>query len=1133
MRKLQGQLIYSPTDLTMFLASPFALWMERYALEVGDSQFQIDESDSILDALAKKGKGLEEELLSYFQSQGKSILIVEGGSDKQRQEITLQGLRDGIDVIYQACLQRLPFSGYADFLVKVAGKSRLGDYHYEVWDSKLSKQAKSSFIIQLCCYAEMLFDIQGRDAENIVIALGSGENVRLPIREFRYYYQHVKELFLVEQNNFDSALVPDPGASREWGRWSTAAQQILESQDHLSLVATITRNQIKNLQHAGINTATELAETTQTHVSKINNAVLTRLIAQAKIQKRSKGLEVPAFEIIRPNEGEAIGLALLPPHSPNDIFFDIEGYPLVEGGLEYLWGSSYFDETGQRQFKDFWAHNAEQEKQAFSQFIQWVYARWLKDPTMHIYHYANYEIAACRRLMGKYGVCEHEVDELLRNEVFVDLYKIVRHGLLLGEPRYSIKNVEHLYRGKRETEVGTGGDSVIVYEAWRDHPDGDSYQNSKILNDIREYNIDDCDSTQELTEWLRRQQALNNIEYIAYHEPEQKELSDEIDQRLQLRERLLQRAEEERQTDIESANVTELLAWLLEFHRRQDKPSWWRLFDRLGMTDLELYDDLDCIAQCQRTDSEAEKPTPRARQLAYEYSFNANQEFKTPKSGTDMWILGVDELKVKLVSIDTEAGLICVQAKEEPPARISLIPFDIIRAQPIPEAIESVVCQYADGDLKNNAILDFLFRRFPRIHGHEGGSIINEQSGTSLLEQVIQSILNLDNSYLCIQGPPGAGKTFTGKHVIAELVKRGKKIGISSNSHKAINNLLLGVATHCQQLGIEAHCCCTKDTGNELSEAGIQVIKNAQLAVNVQPGCVLGTTAWGFARNDMAEQLDYLFVDEAGQVAVANLVAMSRSANNLVLKGDQMQLGQPVQGSHPGASGQSVLEYLLQEHATIPKELGVFLGTTYRMHPDVNQFISEMIYEGRLHTAQDNINQIVEVPSDYEGVLNKEAGIIFIPVEHEGNAQASEEEAQVLVDLSSKLLGRTAVDRNSNKFTLDWQHMLFMAPYNHQVNLLHQRLGSQAKVGSVDKFQGQEAPVVFISLCASNANEAPRGLSFLLNKNRLNVAISRALSLAIIVATPNLVNDFQGSVEDMKLANLFSRIVQEYSLILK
>jgi len=1133
MQKINDQLLYSPSDLCLFMSSPFALWMERNQLESNTSDYEADAADEMLEALSKKGLALEDKLLKQFQEQGKQLVKIQGNSITEKLKHTQQALFDGVEVIYQAAIEMPHFGGFADFLVKVPGESKLGDYHYEVWDSKLSKYAKPTYVVQLCCYAEMLNHIQARYADSMVVMLGNGELLRFASNEFRYYYQQLKQRFLNEQASYDARCIPDPAASRDWGHWHNAAAEILHAKDHLSLVAGMTRNQVKALERAGISTASQLTNTSLDHVNKINPAVLTRLKAQAQIQKRSQGLDVPAFEILKPNEGEAVGLALLPPDSNKDLFFDIEGYPLVDGGLEYLWGCSYFDASNKRQFKEFWAHDSTQEKMAFQGFIQWAYSRWIADTSLHIYHYANYEIAACRRLMGKYGVCEHEVDELLRNEVFVDLYKIVRHGVLLGEPRYSIKNVEHLYRPKRDTDVGSGADSVVVYERWREMPDGKDFRDSKILSDIRDYNIDDCNSTQELVVWLRGQQKAHSIDFVAYREPEQTELGEVITTRIQLRNDLLDRAEEERLSQSPYAEVTEMLAWLLEFHRRQDKPSWWRLFDRMGMTEQELLVELDCLAQCQRTESPAEKPTPRARQLAYEYSFDANQEFKTPRIGGELWVLGHEGLKVKLVTIDPKAGLLTVQAKEEPPNHLSFIPFDIVRSQPIPEALEAVVQRYHENSLGDCAIVDFLLRRSPRICGHaEDTPIINASSDHPLLRQITERIINLEKSYLCIQGPPGAGKTYTGKHVIAELVRLGKKVGIASNSHKAINNLLLGVAEHCNEQGIDAHCCCTKETGSEIAEAGITIISNTHLASNVKPGCVLGTTAWGFARDDMVDQLDYLFVDEAGQVAVANLVAMSRSTSNIVIKGDQMQLGQPVQGTHPGYSGQSVLEFLLQDHATIPTNLGVFLGVTYRMHPEVNQFISEMIYEGRLETADNNHRQIISVPDDYSGVLNKDSGIIFVPVLHEGNSQASEEEVGVIKTLANQLLGRRCVDSDGKAFSLTWDQMLFMAPYNYQVNLLQQSLGEQAKVGSVDKFQGQEAPVVFISLCASDATEAPRGLGFLLNKNRLNVAISRAQNLVVIVGSPNLAVDFQGNVDDLKLLNLFSRLVEQYGVSL-
>ncbi|MFT5368256.1 MAG: putative RecB family nuclease, partial [Candidatus Latescibacterota bacterium] len=887
-------LIYSPADICRFMTSPFASWMERYAIDQPHVPYESDGTDPMTALLQKKGGAHEVAFLQQVKDEGKTIVEVKGATFEEKFEKTHAAIVGGVDVVYQACLAQVPFRGFADFLVKVPnscrGKSRLGDFHYEIWDTKLSKHAKPYFVMQLCCYAEMLSEIQGCYANEVVVVLGNHVVERLRMDDYRYYYQHLKEQFLAYEVKFDAHQMPDPADSTDWGRWAGVAQGLFEAGDHLNQVATITRSQIKALQKGGVMTATQLAELDVDYVAKVSPIALQRLKAQSRMQVKTKvqqqgGEERPAFEILLPAEGEAKGLALLPPPSLMDVFFDIEGSPLVEGGLEYLWGNTYFDDNGDRQFKDFWAHNAEEEKQCFQAFVAWVYARWQKDPTMHIYHYANYEIAACRKLMGRYGVCEYEIDQLLRNEVFVDLYTIVKHGVLLGEPRYSIKNVEHLYRNKRQTDVGSGGDSVVVYEQWREMPDGDTWETSAVLKSIRDYNRDDCDSTQELVAWLCVQQAEYGISYVGKTDVVVEEMSEEITEKIRLRDRLLALAEQER--GAEKANVIETLAWLLEFHRREEKPSWWRLFDRLGLTEMELTDDLDCIAACTRTDTPPFKPTERARTLAFEYAFDRNQDLKPPRDGTEMWVLGEDGMKFSLHEIDMQRGLLSLKGKAEPPAVVTLIPNTIVRAAPIPDAVESVVTAFgtalAGDEWPENAIVDFLLRRSPRIKGHRGGAIVVGGGAEERLQRIIDAVLNLDNSYLCIQGPPGAGKTYTGKQVIAELVQQGFKVGICSNSHKAINNLLVGVAETCLERNIAVTCCCARDTGPEIEKLGIAVLKNNEIQNHIQPACVIGTTAWGFARDDVAGAFDYLFVDEAGQVSLANLVGISRAASNLVL----------------------------------------------------------------------------------------------------------------------------------------------------------------------------------------------------------------------------------------------------------
>ena len=1136
MQLKDGKYFFSPSDLTCFMDSPFASWMDRCAMESPSIAPKKDPEDALKSVLQAKGFTHEDEQESIFRDQGLSVFKVEGSSSKEQVELTLSAMKNGVDVIAQARLENNQFLGFADFLIKVVGASKLGNYHYEVWDTKLASQVKPTFAIQLCCYSEMLEAIQGVFPQNITVLLGTNEKVSLRTSDYFHYYLELKKSFLSTHIQFNSNNMPDPAESKSWGNWSAFAKQLLIEKDHLLQVANISRSQIKKLNQADIRTMKQLSDTNIKDIKGMNPLVFQRLKAQASIQIESADQSTPKFKIIKPNDGERSGLALLPPQSQLDVFFDIEGDPFDEGGLEYLWGNTYLNDQGERSFKDFWAHNRDQEKKAFEQFIHWVYERWQRDPSMHIYHYANYEITACRKLMGRYGVCEFEVDQLLRNEVFVDLYKLVKGCLILGEPKYSIKNVEHLYRGKRETAVAGGDASIAVYEKWRElnaiGEQGDTWQTSNILKDIRDYNIDDCDSTLELADWLRHQQKKHGISYLGKTEVVEPEVKEEATERTQLRDRLLEKALEYSTSDPKKEALILNLAWILEFHRREAKPVFWRLFERLGLSHVELLDDLNCLACCERTRRDAFKPTPRARNLAYEFQFDPAQEFKG--ASNSFYLLGLEDENGKYLKAnyleefsDLPNGLIVLQMRQEFSDLITIVPDEHVNANPIPQSIYQVVEGYESGQLERCAIIDFLNRSKPVIKNYKEGPIASSNDPNQRLQQVINAVKNLDNSYLTIQGPPGSGKSHTGKHIIAELVKTGAKIGVSSNSHKAINNLLLSTAKFCREEGINATFACTKETEPELIDAGVSILNNNNLTNHVEPGCVLGTTAWGFSRDDMSEQLDYLFVDEAGQVSIANLVAMSRSSKNLVLMGDQMQLGQPSQGTHPAESGLSILDYLLHDTPTISNDMGVFLGTTYRMHSAVNQFISTHIYDGKLESHPDNDKRTIKVPNDYKGILNKEAGIIFSAVCHEGNTQASDEEVAEIETMVNQLLGRTFTELSDKSRPVTLDDMLFVAPYNHQVSKLKQVFGSQAKVGSVDKFQGQEAPIVFLSMCASDASESPRGLDFLFDKHRINVAISRAQSLAIIVGNPRMVSTPVNRVDQLKTINLFNALCME------
>ncbi|MFC3053797.1 TM0106 family RecB-like putative nuclease [Kordiimonas pumila] len=1121
MQYQNSNILFSPSDLTAYMDSPYASAMERLKLESPELKKFMDAEDEMLKRLQLKGDEHEKAVDQSMRDDGLDVLELKRSNNHEWMAAeTIRAMEDGQEVIVQGYLKDGCFAGFSDYLVKVSGDSNFGNYHYEVWDSKLASSVKPYFIVQICCYIDMLEKIQGVRPKEMAVKLGNGETVRLPVARYYAYYQSLKRNFLEFHENFDGER-PDPAVSKAYGRWSELASRELIEKDHLSQVARLSRQQIKNLEKSGIVTMRLLAETDIERIPNMGDATFQKAIHQAQLQIASFGKERPAYEVLPHGAGEVKGLAMLPAHSDLDVFFDIEGYPNMDGGLEYLWGNTYYAEDGSRTFIDFWAHDRDQEKQAFEDFVDWIYARWLADPSMHVYHYANYEIAAIRKLMGRFGTREEQVDNLLRNNVFVDLYKVVSGGLMIGTPNYSIKSVELLYRGKRNTEVGNGGESIIVYENWRENPDGETWETSKTLNDIRNYNIDDCDSTQELTAWLRKQQEKYEITYLLPDGEGEKDVPEEVTAVIQLRNRLLEQAGQLQSLDERRAQLMEVLAWSLEFHRRENKPTWWRLFDRMGQSFIDLYDDMDCLVGLQRTSAQIEKVSNRSNATSlYEYSFDPNQPFKgTAKS---YYILGEDNLKAECKMYDAEEGLIVLKTGKNLPDSIDIVPDEYVRPDPIPASIQTVIEGLLNTDFASSAIVDFLTRSRPRIKGNIEGPIVKYQG--DLLTEVIEASVNLDRSYLSIQGPPGAGKTYTAKHIIGELLRQGKKIGISSNSHKAILNLMHGAAEYCLDQGIAADFVKVGGDKSEPIFSKENVTHVGGVKGNYLGQCT-GATAWGFCNDEVAGAFDYLFVDEAGQVSVANLIGMSRATSNIILLGDQMQLGQPIQGSHPGDSGLSVLDYLLQDHATIPDNLGVFLPVTYRCHPDVTGLISEQVYEGRLRAAESTSRHKIEAKGP---LITRSSGVQFVPVMHEGNTQGSDEEVAVIKDIVSELLGThywPEIEGGELR-VLALNDILFVAPYNFQVNKLRVALGPEAKIGSVDKFQGQEAPVVIMSMCASDATESPRGLDFLFNKNRLNVALSRAQALAIVVGSPALANTPVSKPEQMELINFYCAIVE-------
>jgi predicted RecB family nuclease len=1142
MRKEFHQLVFSPSDIVRYVQSPFASWMQRLCIEKPETKLLKDKTDALLNYLAGKGLAHESDyLVSLEQSTNNLIIISDRLNNTDKMKATLDAMKNGADVIFQACLTshedgEYQFQGHADFLFKVSKPSKLGDYSYEPWDTKLSKQPKAYFIIQLCCYADLLNQVQGTLPDNIAIVLGTKEEVSYRTLDFWQYYQSQKQAFLTQQATFNCEKQPNPFECKDVGDWTSYVDVKRQEQDHLSKIANITRSQINKLNDTGIATCADLISEKQLYLAKLPVQIVMRLQQQARLQSKTEDSGELAYELLPVDKLDPKGLASLPDYDESDLYFDLEGYPLEEGGLEYLWGCSYeyngpapSDCKGPNKmgFWERWAHNHEQEKQAFIDFIDWVYPCWKANPNMHIYHYGHYEISVCKRLMGRHGLREFEMDDMLRNGVFVDLYKVIQHGIALGAPSYSIKHAELLFRGKRDTEVASGGESVVVYAQWQETPDGDTWQTSKVLNDIRNYNIDDCESTCDLAKWLRALAINNSIDYQqATKNEENPKAGQEKDESLSAQYEAKLRHYIENTASSENRVIASQLADMMAFFERQNKPMWWKFFERREMSYEELFEDADCLVDCGRTATPPVKAGKTARSAdILEYQFNPTQEFRDRRF-TQACVLGNQFNIVSIDSVDSTLGLVRIKQsakKSKLPDLLSLVAYEYVNPGKVQSGMFSVANQLLENNSISKPISDFLLRKPPTL---PNGLLqkINDAAGDQKLELITHAVEQLDNSFLSIQGPPGTGKTYTASRVILSLLKQGKSIAVTSNSHKAINNLISSVAKLCIENEVQAPLLKIQNDDDEMFYSyPVEQLKSKDVSGGfVLDEGLLGATAWGLG--SLTNTVDYLFIDEAGQVSIAYFVAMARKAKNVVVMGDQMQLPHPVQGTHPGESGLSILDYQLQQHRTVPVDQGIFLNRSYRMHKDVNQFISDLVYEGRLQNDPDCDKQQVIHASQANDIALKASGIVSLAVEHTGNKQSSYEEISVIKKLVAQLHKSQFTDKKGFTRDIGCNDILVVAPFNYQVNELKKELGFDARVGTVDLFQGQEAPIVIVSMTSSIAADSPRGLSFLLSINRLNVAVSRAQALAIVVHSDTFLDGAPGSIEDIRRFNFFESL---------
>lgn len=1113
MQRLDGAMVFSATDLNNFLeCRRLAELEELVARRVLQRPEREDERSELV---RRKGDEHEARYLRALEDAGVAVARIAraprslaGFHEAEAQ--TRAAMQSGAQVIYQATFFDGAFLGHADFLRRVERPSDLGHWSYEVIDTKLALETKPYFLLQLCNYSAHLERLQGVAPLHGYVVSGNGEERAFAIAQYAAYYRHVKHAFLhcvAEAAKRDEARTyPLRRSHCTYCAWDDACRAKRRADDHLSLVAWMRRDQIARFEAAGITTVARLAEASDdARPQGMNPETFVRLRRQAALQCAARD-GTARYEVLPLHPGA--GFALLPPPDDGDVFFDMEGDPLYEPGrsLEYLFG--IWCPREDPPFRAFWGLDRAHEKLAFEAFVDDIVARRKRSPAMHVYHYANYEKAALRRLAQQHATREDAVDDLLRAEVFVDLYAVARQALAISEESYSIKRFEQFYGLERATHTKRGDDSIVMFEQWLlSHDD-------EVLHDIERYNADDCRSTYLLREWLlerREERARERGELIPFRD--RKEVP----------------ATPEAETNALPSVDDPLLEALLAYHRREAKPVWWAFFDRCENADDLLEFDREAIGGLRLLRDVA--PRPEKRSMVYSYHLPPQRY----KLGVGDKVCDPATHQPKSIgvihAIDDERGVLELKSTmphERALALNALVPGGPVNTEVQQEALARIARAAAEGTLESQyrAVADMLERRPSRMRGGTPGATLQPEHVSA--EAVSALVAAIDSSYLFIQGPPGTGKTTVAAAAIADLLQAGKRVGIVSTGHKAIHHLLHKVEAVMRERRAHfrgrykhsdnAHSIYISREREPAVESCGSNADFATLDFDLAAG-----TAWLFTRPELCGAFDYLFIDEAGQVALADALAVSACAQNVVLLGDPAQLAQVSQGTHPHGADCSVLEHLLGDHATIPPDRGIFLDRSYRMHPDICAFISDVLYDGRLSAAPATRNHRVESPG------LRGSGLRYVPIEHEGNAAESLEEAEYIATQIALLRAGTVSDDDGIARPLLESDIIVVTPYNAQRRRIERTLraaGFEIAVGTVDRFQGQEAAVVFYSMATSSGDDIPRDLNFIFEQNRLNVAVSRARALSIVVGSPRLLDVSCTTIEQMTMLNVLCAYVE-------
>lgn len=1121
MRLIDKTLRLSATDLANHLSCSHLSQLSRAAAE--GRAVKPKWYDPIAEILRERGMAHETAYLAHLRdTDGVDVVAIPEGGERQTIERTHEAMRDGARLIYQGGLGNDRWYGRADFLRRVEGSSALGEWSYEVIDAKLATETRAGTVLQLCIYSELVAELQGAwPSYAFVVAPHHGfQPEAFRLADYAAYYRLVKRSLEGALASRPAETYPEPTLHCEVCAWWRDCNARRRADDHLCFVAGITRRQSDELRRQHIDTLEDLGKLDEVpKPARGSKDALERVRKQAAIQLQSRVAEKPLFEILEPIDGNH-GLAMLPAPSKDDFFLDLEGDRLAaDGGRDYLFG---YVRPG-KPYVPIWASSANEERKAFEDLIDLLLDAHYMQMDMHIYHFGAYEPNALKRLSGRYATREAELDILLRAERFVDLHRVVRHALRASVESYSIKDLEQFYGFARQQDMrdATASRRAIEWAIEFREPVLGVERFAEHVRAVESYNREDCESTEGLRDWLEELRGSLDV-LLMRPAPKSGEASERVEETAEETQRLMARLLDGLPADADEHDEEEkarwLLAHLLEWHRREEKAAWWEYF-RLRDLPLDEYldersalADLDYVGTVGGT---ARRPLKRYSFPPQDNDIRSRDDVALP-DGTTIGVVEAFDPAALTIDIrhsgryaDDTARNVFVHRNVNPGAK----PAALL------ELGRWVAEHGIDADGPFRAARDLVLRRPPRLLSSSSG--LATLPAETELDTACRLGGELDHGVLPIQGPPGTGKTYTGAHMIVDLVRRGKRVGITAVSHEVIRNLLANAIQIANESGLDDFKCLHKGRAKEGSPTALHAFNDYKRihALFGQRGYgVLGGTAWLWARPDFAESVDVLFIDEAGQMSLADVLAVAGAAESIVLLGDPQQLEQPQQASHPPGTSASALEHILGDRQTIADSAGLFLHQTRRLHPAICDFTAELFYENRL-SAYPGLER--------QAILNSrfpEAGLVYLPVVHQGRQARSTEEVAAIESIVSELTAgdTTWRDEHGEERPLAVGDLMIVAPYNAQVTALSAAIPA-ARIGTVDKFQGQQAPVVIVSLTTSTHDEAPRGMSFLYSANRLNVATSRAKGLCILVGNPALFEPECKTPEHIRLANAFCR----------